>query len=85
MSDISELGAVMLAWLAREPERLRRFCMATGYDEASLKEDLGGEALGLAVMEHVLGDESLLMQFCAETGTPPEQPMRVWQRTQGET
>ena len=70
----------MLAWLAREPERLARFCLATGYDEETLKRDLGGEALALAVMEYVLADESLLLQFCAETGTPPEEPLRTWQK-----
>ena len=75
----------MLAWLAREPERLRRFCLLTGYDEGALKDDLGGVVLALAVMEHMLADESLLMQFCAETGTSPQEPLRIWQRAQKRT
>ena len=74
----------MLAWLAQEPERLARFCLATGYDEKTLRRDLGGRALGLAVLEYMLADESLLLQFCAETGTSPEEPMRIWQQAQGE-
>ncbi len=84
MSDTSYMGTIMLAWLSRDPERLARLCRETGYDAQTLKAEAGGEALSLAVLEYMLADESLLLQFCAETHTPPEEPLRIWRRAQGE-
>ena len=81
-TDISVLGLQMLAWLAKEPERLAAFCDATGYTVDSLKSSIAGPEVALAALEYLLGDESLLLQFCAETGTPPDLPLRLWQRWQ---
>ena len=82
MSNLERMALAMIGWLAREPERLARFMAETGYDERTLKAELASAA-ALAAMEYLLADESLLLQFCAETGTPPEEPRRLWQRAQG--
>ena len=76
------LGLQMLAWLAKEPERLVAFCETTGFSPDSLKAALDEPAAAMAALEYLLGNESLLLQFCAETGTPPEEPLRLWQRWQ---
>ena len=82
MSNLEEMALAMVGWLAREPERLARFMAETGYAAETLKEELASPALHMAVMEYLLADESLLLQFCAESGTPPELPARLWQREQ---
>ena len=82
MSNLEELALSMIGWLAREPERLSRFMAETGYDAPSLKAELDSPALHLAVVEYLLADESQLLQFCAETGTPPEVPGEAWRRAQ---
>ena len=81
-TDISVIGLQMLTWLAREPERLAAFCETTGYTVDSLKSAIAEPETALAAVEYLLGDESLLLHFCAETGTPPEAPLRLWQRWQ---
>ena len=81
-TKISVLGLQMLAWLAQEPERLAAFCETTGYTIDSLKSSIAGPEVALAALEYLLGDESLLLHFCAETDTPPETPLRLWQRWQ---
>ena len=82
MSNLETMALSMIGWLAREPERLAGFMEETGYDEVALKAEIGSEALHLAVLEYLLADESLLLQYCAETGTPPEAPGEVWRRAQ---
>ena len=81
-TDISVLGLQMLAWLARETERLAAFCDTTGYTLDSLKSSIAETGVAIAALEYLLGDESLLLQFCAETDMPPETPLRAWQRWQ---
>ncbi len=72
----------MLTWLAQEPERLAAFCDATGYTLDSLKSSIGEPETALAALEYLLADESLLLHFCTETGTPPGAPLQAWQRWQ---
>ncbi len=79
-----ELVDDMLLWLAREPRRLAGFLRATGYTPRSLREEADGMALRLAVLEFLMNDESLLLQFCAETDTPPETAAILWRRVAGD-
>jgi len=81
-SAVHDLATDMLLWLAREPERLGAFLALTGFAADELRTALGDDTragpVQLAVLEYLLGDESLLLQFCAETDTPPELPARLW-------
>ncbi len=74
------LPALMLEWLSRDAARLEAFRAASGYAPAAMLADVGSPALLRAVFEHLMADESLLLQFCADTGTPPEHCARLWQR-----
>lgn len=81
-TDISDLGLDILTWLAKEPQRLAAFCEATGFTVDSLTSSIAEPETALAALEYLLSDESLLLHFCTETGTPPESPLRLWQRWQ---
>lgn len=60
-----------LTFLASEPQRLARFLSLTGIDPQELRSWTEAPRLQAAVLEHLLGDESLLLVFAAETATAP--------------
>lgn len=62
-----------LAFLASDAQRLGRFLALTGIGPAELRNWESNPALQSAVLDHLLGDESLLLVFAAEAGLPPEQ------------
>jgi hypothetical protein len=66
-----------LAWLAQDADRLGAFMATGGLDPANLKERMGDPLLLAAVLDFLLAEETLLLAFCAETGVPPETPMRA--------
>lgn len=61
-----------LKFLAGDSERLSRFLVATGIGPAALRAHADDPALLAAVLEYLLGDESLLLVFAAEAGLSPE-------------
>ncbi len=61
-----------LSFLASDAAQLNRFLTLTGIDPSELKGWDGNIDLQSAVLDHLLGDESLLLVFAAETGTAPE-------------
>lgn len=61
-----------LGFLADDPERLGRFLGLTGMGPAELSEKAQTPQVLLAVLEHLLQDEGLLLVFAASSGTPPE-------------
>jgi hypothetical protein len=61
-----------LAFLAEEPGRLARFLALTGIEAGELRARAGTPELLAAVLEHLAGDESLLLVFAAGRGVRPE-------------
>ena len=61
-----------LTFLAGDVQRLTRFLSLTGLGPGDLRSWSEKPHLQAAVLEHLLGDESLLLVFAAETGTAPE-------------
>ncbi len=71
--DFAETLALQaLGFLAQEPERLGRFLTLTGMGPAELLEQAQTPQVMLAVLEHLMQDESLLLVFAASSGVPPE-------------
>ncbi|MFO1106934.1 MAG: DUF3572 domain-containing protein [Amaricoccus sp.] len=71
------LGQQALIWLAGQPEALGAFLGASGLAPGDLRGRTGDpEFLGFLV-DFLLGDESLLLAFCAETGTRPTAPAQA--------
>lgn len=61
-----------LTFLAADASRLARFLTLTGIGPSDLRNWEGNHALQSAVLEHFLGDESLLLVFASEAGLAPE-------------
>ncbi|HEX9170267.1 MAG TPA: DUF3572 domain-containing protein [Roseiarcus sp.] len=73
------LAASALAFLAAEPERLDRFLSLTGLGAHNLREAAEDPAFHESVLEYMLGDEDLLVQFAADSGLAPETVARARQ------
>ncbi len=61
-----------LTFLAADAGRLSRFLTLTGIEPGQLASWDDNVLLRAAVLEHLLGDESMLLVFAAEANTPPE-------------
>ena len=66
------IAAQGLAFLAEEPARLARFLTETGLAPERIREQAATPAFLAAVLEHLVGDESLLLVFAASTAVAPE-------------
>jgi len=66
------VAAQGLAFLAGEPARLARFLTETGLTPGQIREQVESPEFLAAVLEHLVGDESLLLVFAASTSVAPE-------------
>jgi len=72
-ADYAETLALQaLGFLADDPERLGRFLVLTGMGPAELRERAQTPQVLLAVLEHLMQDEGLLLVFAASSGIAPE-------------
>jgi hypothetical protein len=62
--DAAEVAIAALAFIAEDPEVLGRFLTATGLGPETLRAAAGEAGFPAAVLEHLMGDESLLLAFC---------------------
>lgn len=67
-----ELALRALAFLSRDEERVARFLALTGLDAGDVQGLLGEAGFHLAVLDHVAGDEAMLLEFAAAESLPPE-------------
>ena len=67
-----EMALLALGYLAGEEERLMRFLALTGVERGDVSELLGESGFHLAILDHLAGDEALLLEFARENGVPPE-------------
>ena len=61
-----------LTFLAEDPARMLRFLKLTGLELDEVRALAGTPELCLAVLEHLAGDESLLLIFAANRGVAAE-------------
>lgn len=80
--DVNEENAVSLgldglAFLAEDGPRLGRFLALTGISPDSLRALADRPETLLAVLDHLLGDESLLLVFASSRGVAPDSVARA--------
>jgi hypothetical protein len=76
--EVAETIALQgLAFLASEPVRMAHFLNLTGLEPADVRERAGTGELAHAVLEHLGGDESLLLVFASTVGLAPETVSRA--------
>ena len=66
------LAASALAFLAADPERLSRFLDLTGLGPHNLRDAAQDPAFHGSVLEYMLADEELLLQFATDSDLEPE-------------
>lgn len=67
-----------LSFLAGDAGRLGRFLSLTGVGPADLARAGRGPEMLAAVLEYLLGDEPLLLEFAANASHPPEHVQQAW-------
>jgi hypothetical protein len=76
--DIAEqLAVAALAFIAAEPERLGRFLAVTGIGPESIRQAAREPQFLAGVLDHVAGDEKLIVAFASEQGIDPGEVMRA--------
>jgi len=77
LRDNETLALQVVQFLAGDADRLGRFLALSGIAPADLKNTLNEPAFLGGVLDYLLGDETLLQEFCANAGVSPEQPARA--------
>jgi hypothetical protein len=63
------LALKALAWLAGRPETIDSFLAVSGLDSGDLRQAAGDPGLLGAVLDFLLQNEPLLLDFCQDTST----------------
>jgi Protein of unknown function (DUF3572) len=71
------LAIAALAFLAAEPGRLGRFLALTGIGPESIRAAAHQPQFLLGVLDHLAGEEPLLLAFAAENSIPPSAVMEA--------
>jgi hypothetical protein len=72
LDEAQSIALSALAFLAEDAARLGRFLALTGLGPEELRERAGAPQTLAAVLEHLLGDESLLLVFTTSKSVPPQ-------------
>lgn len=84
MWDAAEAVAIeALAFIAGDPERLDRFLALTGLGPESLRQAANEPGFLLGVLDHVMADERLLVEFARQREMTPEDVVRSRARLAG--
>ena len=77
------LAIEALGFLAADVERLEPFLSLTGIDPGNLRQVAAQPSFLVAVLDHMAGDESLLLAFAANGGRNPADIERARQTLAG--
>ena len=83
-TDAAETLAVQaLGFIAADQDRLLRFLDLTGLSPATIRSAATSPQFLTAVLDHLLGDETLLLAFAAEADCDPAAVGRARERLAG--
>jgi hypothetical protein len=71
------LAIQALGFIAEEPQRLRDFLNVTGIPPEKIRSAAREPGFLAGVLEHMLGDESLLIAFASSAGIDPAEIARA--------
>jgi hypothetical protein len=66
------LALEALAWLAGQPDGIARFLTVTGLEAGDLRQAAGDRDLLGSVLDFMLTNEPLLLEFCQDASIPPK-------------
>ena len=70
--DYEVIAIRALGFLASDSQRFERFLSLTGMTAEDVSRVAATKPFLKGVLEHILGDESLLLVFCTDTNTQPD-------------
>ncbi len=70
-SEAAHVAIKAAAFITEDETRLDRFLSLTGWTPQALQQTTERPAFLTAVLDHLTGDESLLLTFASNTGTDP--------------
>jgi hypothetical protein len=73
----TETAIVALGFIAADSERLQRFLALSGLGPQNLRQAAAEPAFLRAVLEYIVGDEKLLVDFSRERGASTEDIVRA--------
>jgi hypothetical protein len=71
-AEAERVAALALAFLAEDSARLSAFVAESGISPGELAGRAGSSEVAVAVIDHLMGNESLLLTFAANHRIPPE-------------
>lgn len=74
-SEAETLAVQALRYLAADESHLARFFALTGLDPSTIRAAAGSPGFLSAVLDHVTGDEALLVSLAKKIGVEPERIM----------
>lgn len=83
MADAEDTAISVLGWLAGEPELLGRFLALSGLEAGNLRLAATEPGFLAGVLVFLMNHEPTLMDFCAKTGTRPEEVARAHRELSG--
>jgi len=83
MADAEDTAIAVLAWLAGEPELMGRFLALTGLEAGNLRAAAKEPGFLAGVLEFLMNHEPTLIDFCAASGTRPEEIARAFRALGG--
>lgn len=66
------LALEALAWLAGQPDAMERFLASSGLTASDLRQAAGDRGLLASLLDFLLTNEPLLLDFCQNTSTAPQ-------------
>lgn len=66
------LALEALAWLAGRHDDITRFLTASGLETADLRRAAGERDFQVSLLDFLLANEPLLLEFCQDASTPPQ-------------
>ena len=77
LSQANELAVGALVFLAADPDRLGRFLALTGIEPQTIRLAAREPGFLAGVLDHIAGDESLLLAFAEKNGIRPQDVSRA--------
>ncbi len=81
--NAEQLALQALQFLTSDGERLGRFMALSGLESDSIRVAASDDSFLAAILEYLMGDESLLLVFATEMAAPPEDVATAWRTLTG--
>jgi len=82
--DTAEVMAInALGFLASDADRIEAFLSLAGVSPSELRRSAGSAEFLAGVLDHLLQNESLLLEFCTTQGLDPTEPARARRQLPG--